>query len=124
MITDLEVLLKEYETLRAEVIERIKTAFSHLAFFGALAAFAFQLPEKAGVDPRITIGLAVFGTLFLLYISVINWIWVGRIASHLQYLECRINAVAGKPLLTWERKSEAISRWVLLPPKPYPRNDA
>lgn len=123
MITDLEVLLKEYETLRAEVIERIRTAFSHLAFFGALAAFAFQLPEKAGIDSRLTIGLALFGTLFLLYISVINWVWVGRIASHLQYLESRINAAAGKRLLTWEGKSEAISRWVLLPPEPYPTSD-
>jgi len=124
MANELDILLMEYNSLRAEVIERVKTAFSHLAFFGAVVAFAFQLPDNQLVDHCIIIGLSVFGAVLLLYIAIINWTWVSRISSHLQHLERRINASAGKPLLTWEGTSATISRWVLLPPKPYPPSDA
>lgn len=122
MASDLDILLKEYDSLRAEVVERVRTAFSHLAFFGAVAAFAFQLPASSPLNQNLVLGLSAFGTLFLLYISVINWIWVNRIASHLRHLESKINSISKKKLLTWESKSYAISRWVLLPPKPYPHN--
>lgn len=120
MPTDTEILMKEYDSLRSEVIERVKTAFSHLAFFGAVVAFAFQSPSGSSVNPALLFWLALFGALFLLYISFINWCWVGRIASHLQVLETKINCISGKKLLSWEGKVEKMSRWVLLPPKEYP----
>lgn len=121
MTTDLDVLLKEYDSLRAEVGGRINTAFSHLAFFGALAAFALKVPDcSTGFYLWATVILASLGSLFLLWIAVINWMWVGRIASHLQVLEDKINTAAGgKPLLTWEKKAKEISRSFLLPPKQY-----
>lgn len=120
MPTESEVLLKEYDTLRTEVIERVKTAFSHLAFFGAVIAFAFQPSEKGSISPCIAFWLAVCGAIILLYISVINWIWVGRIATHLQILEKKINNATGKSTLTWEAMAKKMSRWVLLPPRKYP----
>ena len=126
MLTDTEILMIEYESLRSEVIERVKTAFSHLAFFGAVVAFAFQSSSGSSVSPALLFWLALFGALFLLYISFINWCWVSRIANHLQVLEARINCANGKKLLSWEGKVERMSRWVLLPPKEYPtdRNEA
>lgn len=122
MPSEIELLLKEYDSLRIEVIERVKTAFSHLAFFGAVIAFAFQTPDKISINQQTAFWLAVVGSALLLYISIINWCWVSRIASHLQLLECRINKLAGKKILTWEGTVEKISRWVLLPPKKYPGN--
>ena len=122
MMSDVEILMKEYDSLRSEVIERVKTAFSHLAFFGAIVAFAFQSPTGSSVNPKLLFWLAIFGALFVLYISVINWFWVGRIASHLQVLETKINHINGKPMLSWEGKVEKMSRWVLLPPRKYPSN--
>ena len=121
-MTDIEILMKEYESLRGEVVERVKTAFSHLAYFGAVVAFAFQPSASASVSPKILFSLALFGAIFLLYISVINWYWVGRIASHLRSLEVKINTAHGRPVLSWEGKVEKMSRWVLLPPKKYPHD--
>jgi hypothetical protein len=122
MASDTDILLKEYETLRAEVIERLKTAFSHLGYFGAVAVFAFPASDKVS-EPWRTVAfiLAMLGAVLLLYISVINWLWVGRIATHLRELEEDINHAAGKSLLSWEHTVKEISRWVLLPPRQYRR---
>lgn len=122
MTTEADTLLEEYKTLRAEVIERVKTAFSHLAYFGAVVAFAFKSPEGSLVSPTAVFWLAFSGAAILLYISVINWFWVGRIASHLQVIEEKLEALTGKKTLTWERKAETLSRWVLLPPRKYAKD--
>jgi hypothetical protein len=124
-MTTIEILLKEYDSLRAEVLERIKIAFSHLGYFGAVVAFAFPATDKLCEYERILAqGLAVFGAFLLAYISVINWFWVSRLASHLKQLEEKINnesiSQGGSALLTWEGIVRKISRWVLLPPKQYP----
>lgn len=120
MPSEIELLLKEYDSLRTEVLDRVRTAFSHLAFFGAVVAFAFQTSEKSWLCPWLAFFLAVLGATILLYISYINWCWVERIATHLQILEKKINYLAGKPTLTWESKVEKMSRWALFPPRKYP----
>jgi hypothetical protein len=119
-MTDVEILMKEYDSLRSEVIERVKTAFSHLAYLGAVVAFAFQPVPNSAVSPKLLFSFALVGSAILLYISIINWYWVGRIANHLQLLEVKINKAHGKPVLSWEGKVKRMSRWVLLPPREYP----
>lgn len=127
-MNDNEVLLKEYESLRSEVIERIKTAFAHLGYFGAVIAFAFPASDKLQANPNVALWLAIFGSAILAYISIINWLWVDRIADHLRLLEKQILGDNHKPLLTWEGKVALLSRWVLLPPRPSsalnPKNEA
>ncbi|BDT68216.1 hypothetical protein os1_23980 [Comamonadaceae bacterium OS-1] len=110
-MTPLDILLKEYETLRTEVLERIKIAFSHLGYFGAVMAFAFPASEGFfSKHPGTALVLASLGAVLLLWISVLNWSWVGRIASHLQELELKINAQAGaQDLLTWEHIASRIT---------------
>ena len=122
MTSEADILLDEYKTLRAEVIERVKTAFSHLAYFGAVVAFAFKGTEGSLVSQSTVFWLAFSGAAILLYISVINWFWVGRIANHLQVIEGRLESLNGQKTLTWERKAEKMSRWVLLPPRKYPKD--
>ena len=122
MTSEADILLDEYKTLRAEVIERVKTAFSHLAYFGAVVAFAFKGTEGSLVSQSTVFWLAFSGAAILLYISVINWFWVGRIANHLQVIEGRLESLTGQKTLTWERKAEKMSRWVLLPPRKYPKD--
>ena len=124
MTSETDILLEEYKSLRTEVVDRVKTAFSHLAYFGAVIAFAFKVPEGNQISPIAVFWLAFAGAAILLYISVINWFWVGRIASHLQAIEKQLEALTGKKTLTWEQKSEKMSRWVLLPPRKYPKDDA
>jgi hypothetical protein len=119
MATETDILLKEYETLRSEVIERLKTAFAHFGYFGAVVALAFPASEKVATSSHTPAILAGIGAAILVYISIINWLWVSRLASHLRKLEGDINQAIGKPVLSWEGKAQLISRWVLLPPKPY-----
>src|SRR5437868_15253961 len=109
MPSEIEILLKEYDTLRTEVIERVKIAFSHLAFFGAVIAFAFQASEKAFISPVAVAGFAAAGAAILLYISIIIWCWVGRISSHLQGLDKKISDLTGKPILTWKSQVKNMS---------------
>ena len=42
----LEVMLKEHASLRDEIKERLKTAFTHFAYAGAIAAFALPAADK------------------------------------------------------------------------------
>lgn len=119
---NIEIFVKEYELLKSEVLERIKIAFSHLGYFGAVVAFAFPAADKIVTgQQKFAIYLAAAGALILLYISIINWCWVGRLAKHLQWLEDEVNSrSAGKEkILLWEKIANEISRWVLLPPRPY-----
>jgi hypothetical protein len=64
--------------------------------------------------------LAGFGLVVLLLVSIINWIWVSRIADHLRILERQIASDGGECPLTWEGIAQTISRWVLVPPRKYP----
>lgn len=114
----INILLKEYDTLRSEVLERIKIAFSHLAYFGAVVAFALPASKDIPCWQRlVAIALAAIGGVILLYTSFLNWSWVGKLAQHLQGLEVKINELADAgELLTWERHAEEKSRGPHRPP--------
>lgn len=122
-MTNVEILLKEYDSLRTEVLERIKIAFSHMGYAGAIVAFAYPIADKTK-DVCLVIGLAIVGFLSLAYFAALNWIWVGRIATHLRSLEERINrelvTEKDEPLLAWEKIVSKISCFPLCPPKKYP----
>jgi hypothetical protein len=121
-MSPVEIMIKEYESLRTEVLDRIKIAFSHLGYFGAVVAFAFPASEDLSGDERLIARvLAGAGATILVYISIINWFWVSRLADHLRFLEKEINshAKANTSLLSWEGVVKMITRWVLLPPKKY-----
>jgi hypothetical protein len=121
-MSPVEIMIKEYESLRTEVLDRIKIAFSHMGYFGAVVAFAFPASEHLSVDERLIAQiLAGAGAAILIYISIINWFLVGRLADHLCLLEKEINshAKANTSLLSWEGVVKTITRWVLLPPKKY-----
>lgn len=116
-MSPVEIMIKEYESLRKEVVDRITIAFSHLGYFGAVVAFAFPASKNVSGDEGFAQVLAVAGAVILLYISILNWIWVSRLADHLRVLEKEINRHAGTSLLSWEGVVKTITRWVLLPPK-------
>jgi hypothetical protein len=112
-MSPVEIMIKEYESLRKEVLGRIKIAFSHLGYFGAVVAFGFPASKDVSGDEQLLAQvLVVAGAVILVYISILNWFWISRLADHLRFLEKEINrhAAADTPLLSWEGVVKTITR--------------
>ena len=95
----IEILLKEYDTLRQEIISRTNNRFAITGFFGAVSLFAVT---KEGLDPFWRWAIVVAPLVIL---SVL-WLWIkvaiDLCAHRIVGLERRINELAGDTLLEWE----------------------
>jgi hypothetical protein len=110
-----DILMKGYDTLRVEILDRMKTAFSHLGYAGALIAFAIPL----GKDATLGYWLAgACGFVVLLWISWVNWSWLRNCAAHLRRIESQMDDFY-PGLLSWETRSAKLATRILLPPKSY-----
>jgi hypothetical protein len=108
-VEDVEVLLREYDTLRRESLDSI-THRTQVASFGLAAVGAlFAAPFLAPLDSRSTtllMGILAVG-IPLVSVLVLR-MWLGefermhRAGSYLCWLEHRINSALGDHLLTWE----------------------
>jgi hypothetical protein len=115
------ILLKEYDSLRSEISERMKTSFSHLGYIGAIVIFGF--PFTKGITCYHMIA-AIFGLAVLLWITVVNWFWLRRCAEQIREIEQRIDEeLSTQGLLTWERKANKMSTWVLNLPRSFITRD-
>jgi hypothetical protein len=120
----LDILLREYETLRAEILERLKLAFQQLGWAGALIAFAIPLAtfDLSSRLPAVLfwlkVGFAGVGVLVLVWLSVLNWLWAQSCADQLRRIEQEVSEhCGGANLLSWQRRAEQLTRWILLPPR-------
>ena len=109
-----EILLKEYDTLRAEILDRMKIAFSHLGYVGALVAFGSPFAQDI---PKEYVLLGLLGFSILSWISVINWLWLRNCSAQLREIEERVADYSGEELLTWEQRVQGLTRGVLRFPK-------
>ena len=131
----LAVILKEYDTLRDEVKERLKIAFSHVAYVGAIVAFSVPAADKIGnwlVPAKPLWGMAEIGLLAvicvipLVWVAVLNMRWVQHCGVHMQSIENRVNEHFGCKILGWERYSESVKAkmFLYLPKKPEQCSDS
>ncbi|TAJ91185.1 MAG: hypothetical protein EPO31_16035 [Gammaproteobacteria bacterium] len=118
----LTVLLKEYDTLRDEVKERLKTAFSHVAYAGGIVAFALPAADKiAGWAPKpLPIIVALVGAATLCWVAFLNMRWVQHCGAQIQLIEDRVNSHFGCELLHWEHYAATVQAklFFLIPKKP------
>lgn len=117
----LEALLKEHAQLRDEIKERLKVAFSHVAYAGAIAAFAIPAADKVqDWIPILPILLAASGFIVLLWIAFLNMRWVQHCGAYVRYIESRVNLHYGCKVLGWEAYADEVQRplWFQLPPDP------
>jgi hypothetical protein len=98
---NIQILLKEYDTLRAELITRGTQVFQWFALVGVSAAALLAWVGTHGWSPLFWAALAAFGA-GLAYIRLrIHWdVW--HAAAQVRELEKQINDLAGTKLLTWE----------------------
>lgn len=112
----IEILLKEYDTLRQEIISRTNNRFAITGFFGAVALFAVT---KEGLDAFWKCAISVASLVFLLAL----WLWIKFLidlcAQRIAKIERRINELAGDTLLEWE--TEVAKRPVSSPFKKFSR---
>lgn len=119
-----ELLLREYDSLRQEILQRLGTAYSHLGYFGTLVAIAAGVGKDANWN-CFTGLVGLLGLSILLWIFWNNWNWLRRCAEQVREIEGRVNGLNGSTnLLTWESKVLLMTRGVFIPPRGFVTYDA
>jgi len=101
VVEPIEILFKEYDTLRAEVISSIAHSYQLLGLgIAVTAALLSWVASSRATKSSLWITLSVFLLLFLLWRKLRR----GRagLAKRLRELESEINAIAGAELLEWQ----------------------
>lgn len=118
----IEVVLKEYDHLTEEVRERLRTAFSHVAYGGAIAAFAVPAADQLDKWRHgwIVIAAAAIAAIALFWIAALNMRWVQHCGKYMRDIEARINAHFGLRVVGWEHYASGVqaSFWFLIPDSP------
>lgn len=95
----IEILLKEYDTLRTELNERFRQRFQFVTLFGAVGAFALF------TNQHFTIYQIVFLALTPIVLCIV-WFWIGHLivkaSRRIAQIEAEINSLAKTKLLCWE----------------------
>ena len=97
----IQILLKEYDSLRVEILQRISHRFVFLSLFGAVGAYAFFGAKNLGVYQTAVLMLSALA-LFAIWWQLGNLI--AGCSKRIAEIEKAINSVAGEPLLTWEHE--------------------
>ncbi|MEN2394534.1 hypothetical protein [Pseudomonas halotolerans] len=118
----LDIKLKEYDHLKNEIQNRLRTAFSHVAFAGAIIAFAIPSAERALPYQGWALLLAIIGTLALCWVATLNMYWVQHLGNYLKNLEEELNNSFNPrvTVLGWETYASDVQarKWFLLPSSP------
>ena len=104
----IDILLREYDTLRAEALARIRARFEVVGFIVVSAAFVGSREAVSG-SWRLGVGLLA------LVISGVSWGSFGlalrRLARRLRTIEKKVNKLAGQTLLDWESNPKNRGSW-------------
>lgn len=99
----IDILLKEYDTLRADILLRSNVIFSVLAVAAGILAWFIQRHKESWFLPTFFAFVAIF--IFIYWVNHQN---IARAANRLKEIERKVNALAtapdGSPLLEWETK--------------------
>jgi hypothetical protein len=94
----LQVLLAEYNTLRAEILTRTSNGFQVTSIIAGLVAILLQWPIGLRFWMGVTLGLVLYICSLWIILSA-----TAKLAARLRALEIIINTLVGKELLMWER---------------------
>jgi len=94
-----QILMKEYETLRAEIMQRSNNRFQFITILGGLGAFALIKGDLALLARIVAVVIATA-------VAFSVWLWTGHLivacARRVSEIEAQVNALAGEDLLKWE----------------------
>ena len=103
-VIKINILLKEYDTLRAEMLQRINARFAIVGLLGALLVLLISKwgwqPAGWPLDVRWLVG--VLGASILAGIFWRFGTLIRKLAAQVSQVEQRVNKLAQEDLLTWE----------------------
>ena len=95
----IEILLKEYDTLRTEMNERFRQRFQFVTIFGAVGAFALFTKQDFIGYQKVCLALTPI-------VLCTVWFWIGHLIAkasrRIAQIETEINSLAKTKLLCWE----------------------
>jgi len=97
----IDILMKEYETLRTEILQRINQRFTWIGLIGAVAAYTFFKVEVCTISSVLILTVAIF---------ILGAIWfypgllIHQCSSRISEIENQINSLIGDQLLVWETR--------------------
>lgn len=104
----IEILLKEYDTLRAEIIARATGGYAFWGFAAAAVAWAFSKEAPTGWKIVVScVGLI----LAFAVMTAVNWSNIARAATRVGEIERRVNELADEELLQWEHRWGCVKWW-------------
>jgi hypothetical protein len=101
----LQVLLAEYNTLRAEILTRTSNGFQVASISAGLIAILLQWPVGVRFWMGLSLGLTLCGCCLWIILSA-----TAKLEARLRTLEQAINDRVGEELLTWERSYGAAQK--------------
>ncbi len=106
----IDILLKEYDTLRAEILNRTNNLFTLMAIGGGVLTLLLSFKNELRLWLPL---LLIFGLIFG-FIAWVNDRNIRRIARRLMQIEYQVNQIAGgdTPLLEWETHWGAAARGI------------
>jgi hypothetical protein len=112
MMDNTQILFKEYDTLRAEIIARTGHAYQIMAIGAAAVTWLASRRMDRFFFTALPILVTVIGLL----------VWEARrdgklLAARIRELERQINEKAGEPLLAWELRWSTKARGFLTLPR-------
>lgn len=97
--TKIQILLKEYDALRAEILQRSNQRFAFLTLFGAIGTYSLFIASSLKSYQIIAL---IFSAVFLLAVWFRLGILIARCSRRISEIEEEINSMAGQKLLKWE----------------------
>jgi len=97
----IQILIKEYDTLRAEILQRTGQRFAFLTLFGAVGAYSFFVATSLNSYQILVLIISAF-VLLGVWFQLGNLI--ARCSRRIAEIEEEINAMAGQKLLKWEHE--------------------
>lgn len=102
----IDILLKEYDTLRQEILSRIKYRYLIFVLFWTFLGFLILRENSVlqgdliGINTKAFIGLA--GSIILLSIWWFYGYLIANLGKRISEIEERVNEIAEEDLLVWE----------------------
>ena len=110
----IDILLKEYDSLRQEILSRTNNRFLMLGVVATFLGFVLFTDNSVfkcqifGLSTRVIV--VISGVLVLLVIWLFFGYLVGTLAARVSAIERRVNELAGEKLLEWETR-HGWGRW-------------
>lgn len=112
MEQSIEILFKEYDTLRAEIIALIGNMYNVIGFGTAISAALLAWAVSKGFDYRFWFLVVVFASLVWLLWMMLH-VAVSRATERIREIEGEVNRRAGEELLRWETHKSPSRVWAV-----------